>query len=408
MLLNLESSLSKDVFSHVMTHLDDVSQLGESKEMLSQVASHAEHSILSSAMLFRLIEPMNDLSKGNLSAALKRTAVNAVDVALYKIRMIYGGLGAIRGLIVKMRGAETPDAGFINGYFYAVRHWGKGRREVENALINPKKFLQDLKNDPIETQYAKYKEARENWLNKHRDILLQNSERNRSEIEAWGEAKIQMLKMSQDNLDRMIAMENLNQQTNQQEMQNYINSNNDLISKVHSLKFLQQNLLDNYNACMAEIKEMANATKDNKDKARIVQNISDLSENYYKEECDSINETIDFANKLINFNELLYKKSNQNGFRRIAGYDDIKQILKNKFIDPLKNTTDNKYMIPNLILFYGPKGCGKSLFSKVLADEAKCNVIDIELTMDSNQDFCNLQKSIQDAYNFINLLENIQ
>lgn len=312
---------------------------------------------------------------------------------MYKARLIYGGLGAIRGLIVKMRGAETPDAGFIKGYFYAIKHWGKGRRAVENALINPKQFWQDLKNNPEATQYAEYCERMESEINKHKNIILQRSERNKREIESWGETKVQMLEASQEKLDSLIAREKSNQLIDKQKMQDYRICNNDLISKIESLKFLQQRILDNYNSCMQEITEMTNSVTKNSKEYDAMQEISNLSKNYYKEECNSINETIDFTNKILKFNEVLYKKSNQKGFNRIAGYKELKLTLKNKFIDSISNNNS----IPNMILFYGPKGCGKTLFSQALAEESKCNTVKIGLTLDSEQDFNNLQKAIREA-----------
>ena len=166
-----------------------------------------------------------------------------------------------------------------------------------------------------------------------------------------------------------------------------------MISKIESLKFLQQRILDNYNSCMQEITEMTNSVTKNSKEYDVMQEISNLSKDYYKEECHSINETIDFTNKILKFNEVLYKKFNQKGFNRIAGYKELKLTLKNKFIDSISNNNS----IPNMILFYGPKGCGKTLFSQALAEESKCNTVKIELTLDSEQDFNNLQKAIREA-----------
>lgn len=387
------SLMDKDIFPEMISHLGEASQIEQGSDALTQVVTHAEHNFLGGAMLLRLIDPMIELSKGNFSAALKKTAVNAVDVVMYKARLIYGGLGAIRGLIVKMRGAETPDAGFIKGYFYAIKHWGKGRRTVENALINPKQFWQDLKNNPEATQYAEYCERMESEINKHKNIILQRSERNKREIESWGETKVQMLEASQEKLDCLIAREKSNQLINKQKMQGYRICNNDLISKIESLKFLQQRILDNYNSCMQEITEMTHSVTKNSKEYDAMQEISNLSKNYYKEECNSINETIDFTNKILKFNEVLYKKFNQKGFNRIAGYKELKLTLKNKFI----NSVANNNSVPDMILFYGPKGCGKTLFSQALAEESKCNTVKIELTLDSEQDFNNLQKAIREA-----------
>ena len=393
----LESSLDKDVFSGIINHLDDASQLQQGSETLTQLASHAEHSFMGGSMLLRLIDPVKEASKGNFVAAIKKTAVHAVDVAIYKARLIYGALGAIRGLIVKMRGAETPDSGFIKGYFYAIKQWSKGRREVEKLLIAPKQFWQDLINNPEKALYEKYHEQRENWLNKHKDIILQNSERNRQAIENWGEAKIQSLNATQEKLDNMISLEKSNRQISEQELQNYKDSNKVLMDKIQSLKLLQQHFVQEYNNCAGEINALASTVQKDSDKYNAIQEISNLSKDYYREECKNLNRTIDFANKILKFNEILYRKSNYTGFSRIAGYEDIKQVLRNKFINPIRNTDSNNSPIPDMILFHGPKGCGKTLFSHALAEESKCNVIEPELTLNSNKDFNNLQKAVEDA-----------
>lgn len=250
----LEQAPTKDVAEFASTLTDHSSIL--EVDGITQVVDQTGHSILGGAMMFRLINPIRDIAKGNVSAALKRTAVNMVDYAIYKAKLVYGGLGAIRGLIVKMRGGDgAPDAGFVNGFFYAMKHWGKGRKSVEDALINPKQFWQALKNNPLEVQYAMYNEERQNWLNKHKQSILQKSEINRKSIEDWGQARLQMLNSSQEILSHMIAREQVIQQANQKQMINVEISNNELIGKLESLKVLQQSLLNDYNKCLKEIKD---------------------------------------------------------------------------------------------------------------------------------------------------------
>ena len=396
----LEQAPTKDVADFASTLTDHSSMLEAgsiASDSISQVADHAGHSIFGGAMVFRLINPIRDFAKGNISAGLKRTSVNIVDYAIYKARLAYGGLGAIRGLIVKMRGGnDAPDAGLVNGFFYAMKHWGNGRRSVEEALINPKQFWQALKNNPLNTQYAIYNEERQNWLNKQKQAILQKSEINRKSIEDWGQARLQMLNSSQEILRRMIAREQVIQQANQKQLINVEISNNELIGKLESLKALQQSLLNDYNKCVKEIKETMQSIPSDSKEFETMQDIANLSNNYYAEEFNNINETINLADKILKFNELLHKKTSQKGFSRIAGYDNIKQILEDKFIKPINSLKkDNKQEFPNIILFYGPKGCGKTLFTNALIDEVQCNTINIELTLNSEKDFNNLQNAIK-------------
>ncbi|GAB1476463.1 AAA family ATPase [Bacillota bacterium] len=64
----------------------------------------------------------------------------------------------------------------------------------------------------------------------------------------------------------------------------------------------------------------------------------------------------------------------------IKGMDDLKAILKEKIEIPLKNTdVYKKYNLGTKtgVLFFGPPGCGKTYFAKVVADECKANFFTI-------------------------------
>lgn len=69
-----------------------------------------------------------------------------------------------------------------------------------------------------------------------------------------------------------------------------------------------------------------------------------------------------------------------NGFKDVAGMDDLKAQLKSDVIDILKKKDIARSLginIPNGILFYGPPGCGKTFFARKLAEEVGCNFIEI-------------------------------
>lgn len=159
---------------------------------------------------------------------------------------------------------------------------------MKKALINPKQFWQALKNNPLDAQYAIYNEERQNWLNKHKQSILQKSEINRKSIEDWGQARLQMLNSSQEMLRHMIAREQVIQQANQKQIINVEISNNELIGKLESLKVLQQSLLNDFNKCIKEMKETMQSIPSDSKEFETMQNIANLSNNYYAEEFNNI------------------------------------------------------------------------------------------------------------------------
>lgn len=393
---DIQENVSSLIEHSSLINGDEIS-IGES---LLQNAEHVSHGIPVISLITRIGAPLKDLLNGNIDAAIKRTAINIVDVALYQARFVYGGLGAIRGLIVKMRGADTPDAGFLKGYLYAIRNWGDGRRSVEKAVISPWQFIADLRNDPLKEKYERYGTERDKYLNKQKGAILQNSEKTKIEIENWGNANIERLESSRKELDQMISIESSMAQAYQQNFTNYEFDNNELIGKLEALKILQHNLYTDCKRFADDIKAMVTSIPNQSEKNKILSEIADVSSQYYQEEIDNIEKSILFVNKILKFNEILFRKTSQRGFNRIAGYENIKNFLNQKFVCPIKYIgTDKKQSIPNMILFYGPKGCGKTLFANALADETNCNVIKLELTLDFNNDFKNLQNAIKEAKN---------
>lgn len=68
------------------------------------------------------------------------------------------------------------------------------------------------------------------------------------------------------------------------------------------------------------------------------------------------------------------------GFDCVAGMKELKAILINEVMEPLKNPQKFlkfKLSIPNGILLYGPPGCGKTFIVKKLAEELKYNFFEL-------------------------------
>jgi transitional endoplasmic reticulum ATPase len=76
--------------------------------------------------------------------------------------------------------------------------------------------------------------------------------------------------------------------------------------------------------------------------------------------------------------DLEVKRGGGNGFKDIAGMDDLKEMLRKRVILILQDKElAEKYKLtpPNGMLLYGPPGCGKSFFAEKFAEETGFNFI---------------------------------
>jgi transitional endoplasmic reticulum ATPase len=77
----------------------------------------------------------------------------------------------------------------------------------------------------------------------------------------------------------------------------------------------------------------------------------------------------------------ILKRSPGEGFKKIAGMGELKEMISREVIDPLLHPEKNKdYGLepPNGVLFYGPPGCGKTFFAECLADEVGFNFLKVK------------------------------
>lgn len=80
---------------------------------------------------------------------------------------------------------------------------------------------------------------------------------------------------------------------------------------------------------------------------------------------------------------------------KLAGYSDIKSNLRQIFVNPIKKLSAGiSAEVPNMILLYGPKGCGKSMMANAIEEETECNVINIDISLDTENDKKTLENAI--------------
>lgn len=98
------------------------------------------------------------------------------------------------------------------------------------------------------------------------------------------------------------------------------------------------------------------------------------------------------------------KNTKQKGFAKIAGMNDLKNILKQDVIEPLsRHSKYQKYGLQptNGILLYGPPGTGKTFISEALAEESGRNIFFIRPSsvgsIYQNETSLNIKKTFEEA-----------
>ncbi len=94
--------------------------------------------------------------------------------------------------------------------------------------------------------------------------------------------------------------------------------------------------------------------------------------------------------------------SRPKGLGRIAGYEEQKDLLmKNLGTSIALEKVGKPANVPNGILLFGPKGVGKTTFSRALAEQLNCKFVSIITELDPQKDFKNLRNAaIQAQKNF--------
>lgn len=119
----------------------------------------------------------------------------------------------------------------------------------------------------------------------------------------------------------------------------------------------------------------------------------------HKIELDEIAKNIDKAGQTAGIFEQINNNSNIKGFGKMAGYSEQKDILKNVFGTPVGLERAGKPTDPPAggILFFGPKGTGKTKFAEALAGQVDCELVRIKYNSKEKKNYKNIQRATEDA-----------
>ncbi len=162
---------------------------------------------------------------------------------------------------------------------------------------------------------------------------------------------------------------------------------------VKEQQVLQEKRTKEMNELITKITE-AHERQDTKIVAMFEKELASLKEFYDKQ----MNVKAQEAEKVRNI-EVLYQKMNQikenKGFGKIAGYQDIKDLLISLVGNSIVLEKDGQnILVSNGILFFGPKGSGKTTFAEAFAEQLDCNLVKVENLLDSSENLKNLRKEL--------------
>lgn len=106
-----------------------------------------------------------------------------------------------------------------------------------------------------------------------------------------------------------------------------------------------------------------------------------------------LNNKIKVSKMIQAYEDMVIKKS-MKGFGKVAGYKEEIKALKAHFEPFIEKQLDGiDIEMPAPMLFFGPKGNGKTMFKESLIEEIGYNNIKLQLTLDPKQDFENLKNA---------------
>ncbi len=413
---NNSNDMMEDLYSSAPIQYDDVAfnsdlEISDIGSMLGdEISTEAEtiaqtiadlpllESVYGLSLLLKAKDPLIDLKNGNFKAAGIRTGVRVVDTFLLPIKYARALGGGLKGTWLSIKGIESDHTGFINGYKKGLTKWVKGRRIIEEYAINPDKFEMPSSAD----RYAEYRQWQQEKIAEWQEAIKDKSNKMGERFNSWCENNMKYHESMSKNFSEIFMNENQRTDFYKIQFKNIVEDkeiNTSLIQQdLESLQQEQENLKNLYNQYIDSLKISLEKIKDDKQSLQKLKAKSKEVEQYYKIRQEKLTHEINKINNMLFINNKIQQRKDSFGFAKVAGYDDIKQYLQKILVKEVENFNVGKtYQLPNMILLYGPKGCGKSLIADALEEETGCNVINLNLSLDPLTDRKNFYGAINKA-----------
>lgn len=305
----------------------------------------------SNALALKLNMPKDEVSFG--SASFNQRVLSRKKPGVFgAIGWFFGGEDSAKQAVTYEMQGEIEDARRQTQLVEAVR------REREAAFLKVQTSQQeafDAQNELIET--LKTSEQ------KHQETIS-----HLNEIVATKEQLINETKMANQKLERLYEDQKKSAQEHEANVQ----------------KMVQQ---------MKEAKEQNNRTL----QETLSKQMADL-QRVHQAEMQKLSDSINKASQSAEIFEKMADLNNAKGFGKIAGYKDQKNILLDHFGTPIALERDGKPAdVPGGILFFGPKGNGKTTFAEAFAGQLDCELVRVSSTLDPKKDLKALRATAEQA-----------
>ncbi|DAB16846.1 TPA: hypothetical protein CPT98_06990 [Candidatus Gastranaerophilales bacterium HUM_19] len=275
----------------------------------------------------------------------------------------------------------TKNMGFIDKYIFGGK--SKARQDAEKQIDK-----EDLDRD---------KEL-------IRQATINEETRKRVAEQAQYTARINQL--NEQNSARMAALEQAQQQ--------HIQWQKEMFEQTQRTNQIIMQQIENFSNLMKEMQAMnAEAAKVQKELFSELTNARKAGNKIREEEINKIREELkkefetkykaktEESERTRNMEEMFQKMHETNtakGFGKIAGYKAEKEDLLTQIGNSIiAEKSGQPAEIPNGILFYGPKGNGKTLFAKSFAEQLDCNHIKVNVDVDDMENARNIKNAAKQA-----------
>lgn len=353
------------------------------------------------SLYFKYQAPLRDFQNGDFQAGIVKSGVRLGEsIFLLPYKLAWATCGAVLGSVKSICGIKSDTSGLGKGFISANRTWNRVRNGLENFITSPYTFCENL----LRNRKQEIIEDYENWERKRIAEIDEDLEFlktiNQHKLNTRHQKVLDDLTLAELHIDQILHMIPPSKPISIPKLEKwYTEVNNDNISDFVNECNQQQVEYENfYNTSIAEIENILKSKKINYSEKEIIEKILNKIRHYYDTTLKVNKENLASLSRTIAIHKYLYKKANLEGFNKIAGYTDLKEQLNQLLLKPIKMCHAGKDVnLPNMILFYGPQGCGKTMFANTLAEEAQCNFININLSSNEEKNFQNIEDSIQKA-----------